>query len=210
MEVSGLPDKLHDKLFDLIGDKTKYQRIGQRKRKRGENGDIPDDLNFMSKYCEIEGGPVDEQFRYIKTFEYFFIPEFLPFLKENISLDCTFKPVKNISGVYQVLILSIQFFNFEHDKTHCQPLLACLLPDKKQSTYDTAFREIKDFFLEKTGTVLAPEKIHTDNEAALISSIKSQFPNSILLTCHFHIVSNWRKYLNEHGLKKLVPILKKI
>ena len=65
LEVSGLPDKLHDKLFDLIGDKTKYQRIGQRKRKRGENGDIPDDLNLMSKYCEIEGGPVDEQFKTI-------------------------------------------------------------------------------------------------------------------------------------------------
>ena len=51
--VSGLPNQLHDNLFNLIGDKKKFQRVGQRKRKRCTNGDIPDDLNFMEKYCEI-------------------------------------------------------------------------------------------------------------------------------------------------------------
>ena len=33
LSVSGLPNKLHDNLFNLIGDKNKYQRVCQRKRK---------------------------------------------------------------------------------------------------------------------------------------------------------------------------------
>ena len=64
--MSGLPNQLHDNLFNLIGDKKKFQRVGQIKRKRCTNGDIPDDLNFMEKYCEIQGGSVSEEFRYIK------------------------------------------------------------------------------------------------------------------------------------------------
>ena len=124
--MSGLPNQLHDNLFNLIGDKKKFQRVGQIKRKRCTNGDIPDDLNFMEKYCEIQGGSVSEEFRYIKTFEYFFVKEFLPFLSYNISLDCTFKPVKNIPGINQILIISIQFVNEDHDKTHCHLLIACL------------------------------------------------------------------------------------
>ena len=53
--------------------------------------------------------------------------------------------------IYQVLIISIQFFNEDHDKTHCQPLIACLLPNKKESTYNKAFEEIKEIYHDQTG-----------------------------------------------------------
>ena len=207
LSVSGLPNKLHDNLFNLIGDKNKYQRVGQRKRKRCTNGDIPEDLNLMKNFCEIQGCSINEEFRYIKTYEYYFVKEFLTFLGDNISLDCTFKPVKNISDIYQVLIISIQFFNEDHDKTHCQPLIACLLPNKKESTYNKAFEEIKEIYHDQTGSILAPRKIHCDNENGLLKSIKKTFPSTPILTCHFHIVTNWRKFLNEHGLKITTPFI---
>ena len=81
----------------------------------------------MKNFCEIQGCSINEEFRYIKTYEYYFVKEFLTFLGDNISLDCTFKPVKNISDIYQVLIISIRFFMKIMIK-----LIACFLPNKKE------------------------------------------------------------------------------
>ena len=56
------------------------------------------------------------------------------------------KPIRQIKGVYQIFLINIQLFDDNHEKTHCHPLVAVLLPNKRQTTYETVFREIKHFF----------------------------------------------------------------
>ena len=52
-----------------------------------------------------------------------------------------------------------------------------------------------------------PQKIHTDNESAILSALKIHFPESTLVTCIFHIKQNWKKFLNNLGLKNRSKIL---
>ena len=69
----------------LLAIKTLIKELS--KEKKNENGEIPEDLNFMEKYCQNSGMGVKEIFRYFKTLEYFFVKEFLHLLDENIFLD---------------------------------------------------------------------------------------------------------------------------
>ena len=52
-----------------------------------------------------------------------------------------------------------------------------------------------------------PQKIHTDNELAILNAIKVHFPETTLVTCIFHIKNNWKKFLNDKGLKNQIKLL---
>ena len=53
--------------------------------------------------------------------------------------------------------------------------------------------EIKEIFHEITGENLSPEILHIDNESAVISSVNEHFPNTSIITCLFHLKSNFLK-----------------
>ena len=52
-----------------------------------------------------------------------------------------------------------------------------------------------------------PEKIHFDNELAILKAIKLHFPETTKTTCLFHIKQSWNKYLNNLGLKNRSTVL---
>ena len=122
-----------------------------------------------------------------KTYDYFSLPEFVPYLNKVISADGTFSCVKNIPGVYQVYIISTQLYSTDKSRTHLQPLMLIFLPNKKTETYSKMWSEIKEIFHEITGENLSPERLHIDNESAVISSVNEHFPNTSIITCLFHL-----------------------
>ena len=91
-----------------------------------------------------------------------------------ISADGTFSPVKNTEGVYQLYVISTQIYDAAKTRTHLQPIMCILLPDKKASTYAKMWEGI-------------------DNEAAVLKSFRAKFPQTIIVTCLFHLKSNFKK-----------------
>ena len=105
-----------------------------------------------------------------------------------ISADRTFSPVKNTEGVYQLYVISTQIYDAAKTRTHLQPIMCILLPDKKASTYAKMWEEISEFYCEITGrNFLMPKRLHIDNEAAVLKSFRAKFPQTIIVTCnHYH------------------------
>ena len=61
--------------------------------------------------------------------------------------------------------------------------------------------EIKEFFYESTNQNLAPQRLHCDNETALINTVKLHFPLTKIVSCLFHLKTNYLKKLDQIGLK---------
>ena len=61
--------------------------------------------------------------------------------------------------------------------------------------------EIKEFFYESTNQNLAPQRLHCDNETALINTVKLHFPLTKIVSCLFHFKTNYLKKLDQIGLK---------
>ena len=78
----------------------------------------------------------------------------------------------------------MQLYDHVNFRTHFQPILIAALPDKKTDTYGTFFRNVEEIYKEVTGAeFLMPEKIHADNEAGILNTLKIHFPDSVILTC---------------------------
>jgi len=101
--------------------------------------------------------------------------------------------VKNVTGKTQCYNLSIQLYDEGHKKTHLQPILSALLPNSDTPTYEKMWDAIGSMYLEHVGEVFNPPKIHCDNEKAFMNATKRKFPNTIILTCYFHISECIRK-----------------
>ena len=136
----------------------------------------------MKTWDSSTNSTFDEQFVHRKSFDYFYLKEFIHLLSGNISLDGTFDPCKHVVGVKQLFCINIQLYDHKNSKTHVQPILIAALPDKKTATYDTFFKEVKEIYTEITGNLLCPSKIHSDNESAIISNLKLHFPQTKILT----------------------------
>ena len=204
--LSGLKNDFADHAAELIGDDGNYQRIIQRKRKRKNPAAvIPPELEKMKTWNPITNSIFDEQFLHRKTFDYFYLPEFIHLLSGNISLDGTFDPCKHVVGIKQLFCINIQMYDHANSKTHIQPILIAALPDKKTETYDTFFKKLKEIYTEITGNLLFPSKLHSDNESAIINNFKSHFPQTPIVTCLFHIKNSLKKYLIKIGLKNKSP-----
>ena len=200
-QMTGLKEKFADYGAQMLGDQNRYQRIIQRTRKFADGGAVPEEYTKMKKFDQENFTLISENFMHTKTFDYFYLPEFIPYLNSVISSDGTFSCIKNIQGIYQVYIISTQLYNEDKSKTHLQPIILVFLPNKKTETYNTMWAEMKEIFFEITGQILSPNRIHIDNESAVISSIKTNFPSTKIITCIFHIKNNFNKKMNDIGLK---------
>ena len=200
-ELSGIKRKYGDYGAQLLGDVDRYQRIIQKKRKIDYGGAVPLEFTTMKTFNHDSFSLISENFMHQKTYTYFFLKEFLPLLNTVISCDGTFSCVKNVDGIYQIYIISTQLYDENHTKTHLQPLLMVFLPDKKTATYDKMWTEIKDFFHESTGQNLAPQRLHCDNESAVINTVNTHFPETEIVSCLFHLKNNFLSRLDKIGLK---------
>ena len=205
--LSNVKNQFADYGAEMLGDVDRFQRIIQRTRKfGGGNGVIPEQFQTMKTFDHVAYNLKNEIFFHQKTFKYFFLAEFIPFLDGIISADGTFSPVKNTEGVYQLYVISTQIYDAAKTRTHLQPIMCILLPDKKASTYAKMWEEISEFYCEITGrNVLMPKRLHIDNEAAVLKSFRAKFPQTIIVTCLFHLKSNFKKILDTSGLKNRSP-----
>ncbi|KAL4154547.1 hypothetical protein QTP88_000404 [Uroleucon formosanum] len=102
--------------------------------------------------------------------------------------DGTFSSCPNL--FYQLFTIhTIQFSNVI-------PLVYILLPDKKENTYSTMFRNLK---LIKPD--LNPISILIDFEKAVINSIKTEFPQTKIQGCFFHLSQALWRHIQEYGLQ---------
>ena len=109
---------------------------------------------------------------------------------QNLFADGTFHLVKNVD-FHQIYVISVLY---EIDnRTFSYPLIFSLMKNRLSSTYDELFKFLKDKFFEKFGRELYPKNFHLDCEGAVLKSIKTTFPNTVIRLCTVHIQRNWRK-----------------
>ena len=172
--LSGVKTTFADYGAKMLGDVDRFQRVIQRKRKIGSIGEVgqyPEEFKKIKTFNHETYTLFDETFYHEKSFQYFFLPEFIPLLNGVISGDGTFSPVKHTDGVYQIYIISAQLYNSDRTQTHLQPIMCILLPDKRASTYTKMWDEISEFFCSVTGqNLLSPTRFHCDNESAVLKS----------------------------------------
>ena len=68
--------------------------------------------------------------------------------------------------------------------------------------YFEVYSKIKSLIYSLYGINWNPKIIHVDLEQARIKILEILFPNSTLLSCYFHDVSNWWEIAGKEGLKK--------
>lgn len=78
------------------------------------------------------------------------------------------------------------------------PLLYCLLPNKKESTYEKIWEIIK---LNRPN--IKPNTAMMDFELAVIKSFQKHFPHSQVRGCFFHLNQSVYRQVQKNGLKKL-------
>ena len=74
--------------------------------------------------------------------------------------------------------------------------------NKKESTYDLTFDNVTRLINMGFRKIKYFKTITTDNEIALINSVKKYFPNIIRISCWFHLKNNLEKKARSLGLKK--------
>lgn len=77
------------------------------------------------------------------------------------------------------------------------PLLFCLLPNKKQTTYD----KIWEIILTKRPNI-KPQTAMMDFEMGILKSFKARFPLSHVRGCFFHLNQSVYRQVQKNGLKK--------
>lgn len=77
------------------------------------------------------------------------------------------------------------------------PSVYALLPDKKEDTYIQMFKALKSL-----SQYLNPESIMMDFEKAAMNAVKSEFPNTSINGCFFHLSQCIWRHLQEAGLQK--------
>ena len=67
------------------------------------------------------------------------------------------------------------------------------MKNRLSSTYDELFKFLTDKFYEKFGRELFPNTFRLDCEAAVLKSLKNNFPLTKIKLCSVHVQRNWRK-----------------
>ncbi|KAL4090199.1 hypothetical protein QTP88_025098 [Uroleucon formosanum] len=192
---SQLPAAVSAQLPNLRALKRTIQRVRQIKQIAPANPnslrfEIPD--SFKKTLCgeqflffdSADSGNFEDRILIFSTSKNL---ELLTYSKHWFA-DGTFSSCPNL--FYQLFTIhTIQFSNVI-------PLVYILLPDKKENTYSTMFRNLK---LIKPD--LNPISILIDFEKAVINSIKTEFPQTKIQGCFFHLSQALWRHIQEYGLQ---------
>lgn len=77
------------------------------------------------------------------------------------------------------------------------PLVYCLLPDKLQSTYETAFGVVQRTIRRK-----GPKDLLIDFEPAAVNAVRTVFKGTEVHGCNFHFNKCLMRKIQSNGLKK--------
>lgn len=82
------------------------------------------------------------------------------------------------------------------------PLAFALLDGKTTGQYRQVLQTLKNGVYRQTGQRLAPSKVVTDFEQALLLAIESEFPNVRTAGCYYHFCQSLWRHLQELGLAR--------
>ncbi|CAF3461643.1 unnamed protein product [Rotaria socialis] len=115
------------------------------------------------------------------------------FSSKLICVDGTFSIVPKL---YKQLVI-IQ--TIDRQKYHATPVVYALLNDKKTRTYKLLFDALKRK-AEEIEMTFEPERIISDFEGGMISTVKKQLPNTTHQGCLFHLYQGLTKQMKKLGL----------
>ena len=119
---------------------------------------------------------------------------------KNLFIDGTFH---HPPGYYQLIIIM-----YKDIITNLKiPGIYILLNSKKEILYDLIFESLVKIIFDNNMNKLAWETIVTDQELALVNSIKKYFPNCKRISCLFHYKQDILRNLKSYGLYKKVSKL---
>ena len=153
----------------------------------GEDFNIPDRYKMTNdgqSFLLYDSGPSNKRILIFGTQENLRLLEINP----HWFMDGTFKTAP---GIFTQLYTIHAFVN-----NRSLPCIYALLPDKKETTYNVMLTELKNF-----NSNLQPTSIMVDYEAAIINTIRDNFPNTDVKGCFFHLSQNIFRKIQEHGLQ---------
>ncbi|CAF3713879.1 unnamed protein product [Rotaria socialis] len=115
------------------------------------------------------------------------------FSSKLVCVDGTFSIVPKL---YKQLVI-IQ--TIDRQKYHATPVVYALLNDKKTRTYKLLFDALKRK-AEEIEMAFEPERIISDFEGGMISTVKKQLPNTTHQGCLFHLYQGLTKQMKKLGL----------
>ncbi|XP_053202906.1 uncharacterized protein LOC128387687 [Panonychus citri] len=110
---------------------------------------------------------------------------------DNIYMDGTFKSCPKL--FYQIYTIHVMINKL------MVPVIYCLLPDKRNRTYERLF-EIIENYANYHGIIFKPKTFSIDFEIAVISTIKKKYPEAQITGCMFHFAQCIRRKVGNLGL----------
>lgn len=106
-------------------------------------------------------------------------------------VDGTFKSVPS---------LFLQLFTIHgYRNNNYVPLVFCLLPSKKKSTYESAFRHLVAEMID-LGLQFEPTEVYADFEEAIHLAVRQVWPTVSVKGCRFHLSQNWWRHIQACSL----------
>lgn len=94
----------------------------------------------------------------------------------------------------------LQLFTIHCERNgHYIPLVFCLLPDKKETTYKQALKHVADLS-EQFELKLNPQKVILDFEVAIHKAVTATWPTAAIVGCRFHLAQSWYRKITKLGL----------
>ncbi|CAF0713721.1 unnamed protein product [Adineta steineri] len=115
----------------------------------------------------------------------------LLFESDVIFVDGTFSTAPGIFD--QVFIIHVQQFN------QGLPVVFCLMPNRRTTTYAELFRRLKEEAIRNNKT-FKPKRVVSDFELALVAAVRTEFPDSLHSGCNFHFLQAVHRNIGNLGL----------
>lgn len=120
--------------------------------------------------------------------------------KTNLEFLCSLDTIY-VDGTFNFCTkFFLQMFTIHGLKgDHYVPLVFCLLPNKRKSTYHLAFNYVKEE-CQKLSDCFTPAMVAVDFEEAIQQCVEEIWPESKIIGCKFHLGQSWYRKIKQLGL----------
>ncbi len=81
------------------------------------------------------------------------------------------------------------------------PLVYCLLPNKRQETYERVFQLLEEKVRDDLQLELLPSTVLSDYELAIMNGARAAFPAAVIKGCYFHFCQALLRKVQDLGLQ---------
>lgn len=151
--------------------------------------------NHSESFLLWDSGPTSIDDRRILMFS---TPRNIQFLSNctGLLIDGTFKTAPSLfKQVYTIQGTRLE--GPEQQPGKAIPLIFCLLPDKQERTYMDVFETVK-----RNLPGWEPTRVMLDFERAAINAVQTQWINTQITGCFFHLRQSLHRQIKEYGLAR--------